>query len=120
MLAIEVIEAADQPDAAGSGNNNGNTSKRILPDAYGFFNTFKRLFVDLILSFHDRDKSRYYFQNQNLISKTAFEVVEIDLGFADEVFYTKAPIMYTIWGCIFRFITSTCTIIVFVLFLIIK
>ncbi|XP_050248146.1 uncharacterized protein LOC126695432 [Quercus robur] len=120
VLAIEVIDAADQPDAAGSGNNNGNTSKRILPDAYGFFNTFRRLFVDLILSFHDRDKSRYYFQNQNLISKTAFEVVEIELGFAYEVFYTKAPIMYTIWGCIFRFITSTCTIIVFVLFLIIE
>uniref|UniRef100_A0A7N2KTM0 DUF4220 domain-containing protein n=1 Tax=Quercus lobata TaxID=97700 RepID=A0A7N2KTM0_QUELO len=77
VLAIEVIEAADQPDAAGSGNNNGNTSKRILPDAYGFFNTFKRLFVDLILSFHDRDKSRYYFQNQNLISKTAFEVSQL-------------------------------------------
>ena len=113
MLAIEVIEAADQPDAAGSGNNNGNTSKRILPDAYGFFNTFKRLFLDLILSFHDRDKSLYYFQNQNLISKTAFEVVEIELGFAYDVFYTKAPIMYTIWGCIFL-------IIVFVLFLIIK
>nr|POF15959.1 hypothetical protein CFP56_42781 [Quercus suber] len=49
VLAIEVIEAADQPDAAGSGNNNGNTSKRTLPDAYGFFNTFKRLFVDFIL-----------------------------------------------------------------------
>ncbi|KAL4650420.1 hypothetical protein ACB092_01G086700 [Castanea dentata] len=119
VLAIEVIEAADQSFAAGNGNNNGDTSKRTLPVAYSFFNTFKRLFVDLILSFHDRDKSRSYFQNLTS-SETAFEVVEIELGFAYDVFYTKAPIISTFMGCIFRFITSSCTIIVFVLFLIIE
>ncbi|XP_030955815.1 uncharacterized protein LOC115977925 [Quercus lobata] len=119
VLAIEVIEAADQSYAAGNGNNNGDASKRTLPVAYSFFNTFKRLFVDLILSFHDRDKSRSYFQNLTS-SETAFEVVEIELGFAYDVFYTKAPIISTFLGCIFRFITSSFTIIVFVFFLIIE
>ena len=119
VLAIEVIEAADQSYAAGNGNNNGDASERTLPVAYSFFNTFKRLFVDLILSFHDRDKSRSYFQNLTS-SETAFEVVEIELGFAYDVFYTKAPIMSTFLGCIFRFITSSFTIIVFVFFLIIE
>ncbi|KAK7822907.1 uncharacterized protein LOC111984922 [Quercus suber] len=119
VLDAEVIEVVDQSYATGNGNNNSDTCQRTLPIAYRFFETFKRLFVDLILSFHDRDKSRSYFQNQNFTSsETAFEVVEIELGFAYDVFYTKAPIIYTVWGCIARFFTSSCTIIVFVLFLI--
>jgi hypothetical protein len=117
VSADEVIEVADEPVAGSTGDNNSiaNTSK-ILPAADMFFQSFKRLFVDLILSFQDRDQSQSYFQN--FTWKDAFKLVEIELGFAYDAFYTKAPIIYTKGGCFCRFITSSFTIIVFVLFLI--
>ncbi|XP_059460687.1 uncharacterized protein LOC132189884 [Corylus avellana] len=114
VSADEVIEVA-----AGSTDDNNSTianTSKILPDADMFFQCFKRLFVDLILSFQDRDQSQSYFQN--FTWEDAFKLVEIELGFAYDAFYTKAPIMYTRCGCFCRFITSSFTIIVFVLFLI--
>jgi hypothetical protein len=123
VLAIEVIEVAEQPvveqPIAGSGeSNSAANARKLLPAADSFFQNFKRLFVDLILSFQDRDKSQSYFQNSTW--KNAFTLVEIELGFGYDAFYTKAPIIYTIWGCICRFITSSLTIIVSVLFLIVE
>ncbi|KAK6939089.1 Protein of unknown function DUF594, partial [Dillenia turbinata] len=76
--------------------------------AYDLFQSFKRLF------FHDRDKSRSFFQR--LSPKDTFEVVEIELGFAYDVFYSKSPVIYTMWGLISRSVTISFTIIVFVLF----
>ncbi|BBG93630.1 Protein of unknown function D [Prunus dulcis] len=76
-----------------------------------------RLYVDLILSFEDRDGSQIFFQNLGS-SETAFKVVEVELGYAYDVFYTKAPIIYTRRGCFFRTVTFSSTCLVFVLFLI--
>jgi hypothetical protein len=116
VLAIEVVEVADQSHA-GSGDNNSTANKgKLLPDAHIFFQNFKRLFVDLILSFQVRDRSQSYFQNSTW--DDAFTLVEMELGFGYDDFYTKAPILYTIWGCVCRFITFSFTIIVFVFFLI--
>ncbi|WJX09336.1 hypothetical protein P8452_00180 [Trifolium repens] len=53
----------------------------------------KLLFADLILSFQDVSESR-----SSLLSgdgKRGFEVMEIELGFMYDVFYTKAPIVYS-------------------------
>ncbi|XP_041017737.1 uncharacterized protein LOC121259962 [Juglans microcarpa x Juglans regia] len=110
VLAIEVIEEADQSRARNVNNNGAANSRTLLLSAYNFFQTFKRLFVDLILSFQDRDHSQSYFKD--LSSEDGFKLVEIELGFAYDVFYTKAPIIYTTWGCIFRFISPSLTIIV--------
>ncbi|KAI3730278.1 hypothetical protein L1987_61447 [Smallanthus sonchifolius] len=93
-----------------------NPDASTLHIADYFFKTlkFKRLFVDLILGFHPRDVSRSFFEKQEY--NTAFEVIEIELGFAYDVFYTKAPIIYTPFGLFFRLATSFITLSVLLTF----
>ncbi|MCD7447909.1 hypothetical protein HAX54_035840 [Datura stramonium] len=86
----------------------GKDKLLLISEAYDQFQTFKRLFVDLILSFQDRDNSRCYFQK--LTSIEAFDVIEAELGFAFDTFYTKAPVVYTPLGCILRVVTFSCTL----------
>ncbi|XP_042515223.1 uncharacterized protein LOC122089552 [Macadamia integrifolia] len=76
---------------------------------------FKRLIVDLILTFHDPDQSRNFFTNTS--SNDAYEVIEIEIGFLYEgcvftVLYTKAAVIHTLKGWIFCF-TSVSSIIFF-------
>lgn len=85
----------------------GNDKLLLISEAFDQFQTFKRLFVDLILSFQDRDNSQSYFRK--LTPKEAFDVIEAELGFAYDTFYTKAPVIYTPLGCILRVVTFSCT-----------
>lgn len=89
-----------------------------LRDAYNFFDDFKRLFADLILSFHDIIKSRSFVQNSNC--DVVFKVIEIELGFIYDVFYTKAVVAYSHMGSFLRFISFLCTVVVFFAFLFIE
>ncbi|GJR15807.1 disease resistance protein [Tanacetum coccineum] len=93
-------------------------ARKNLHIAYYFFETlnFKRLFVDLILGFHPRDESQAFFEKQEW--KTAYEVIEVELGFAYDVLYTKAPIIYTPFGLFFRLMTSFITLSVIFIFFI--
>lgn len=75
----------------------------LISEAFNQFQTFKRLFVDLILSFQDRDYSQSYFQK--LTPKEAFDVIEVELGFAYDTFYTKAPVIYTPLGWAVRVVS---------------
>ncbi|KAL3524731.1 hypothetical protein ACH5RR_013103 [Cinchona calisaya] len=90
--------------------------KKLIAEAHDRFQTFKRLFVDLILSFQDRESSQSYFKK--LYPQQAFDVVEVELGFAFDMFYTKVPIVYTVRGCILRLITFSCTSLALILFVI--
>ncbi|KAJ7963282.1 DUF594 family protein [Quillaja saponaria] len=86
----------------------GNEASRavVLDNASYFFNTFKLLFADLILSFHDVVNSRSFFQN--ISSNQAFQVIEIELGFMYDVFYTKAILVHSFFGGVRRFISFLC------------
>lgn len=86
----------------------------ILLKARSFLNSSRLLFLDLVISLHDRKVSRLFFRNLNPI--TAFRVIEVELGFAYDIFYTKAPINYTRWGFFLHSITSFLTFSVFVAF----
>lgn len=81
--------------------------RQLITEAFDLFQTFKRLFVDLILSFQDRDSSKSYFQR--IEPQQAFAVVEVELGFAFDILYTKAPLVYSLTGCILRLLTFSCT-----------
>uniref|UniRef100_A0A2N9J6H7 DUF4220 domain-containing protein n=1 Tax=Fagus sylvatica TaxID=28930 RepID=A0A2N9J6H7_FAGSY len=65
----------------------------MIPDAtslqcaYKLFKTFKQLFSDLILSIQDIKNSQSYFQKVQF--EEAFKVIEIELGFMYDLFYTK-------------------------------
>ncbi|KAK9073644.1 hypothetical protein SSX86_006238 [Deinandra increscens subsp. villosa] len=76
---------------------------KVISQAHDLFQTFKRLFVDLILTFVDRDGSQSYFRHLN--SGEAFHVVEIELGFAFHMLYTKAYVVYTFRGLMLRLFT---------------
>ncbi|KAK1296206.1 hypothetical protein QJS10_CPB15g01333 [Acorus calamus] len=103
---IKVEKEPDLAEEVGSiedeGNNISSTSNEseILREAHNLYQTFRRLIVDQILSFHDRNKSKSIFMK--LDAKQAFKVIEVELSFIYEDLYTKAPLVYTVPGVCFR------------------
>ncbi|KAL4625422.1 hypothetical protein ACB092_05G024500 [Castanea dentata] len=87
-----------------------------LQDAYMFFKTFKQLFADLILSIQDKVNSQSFFQKASC--EEAFKVIEVELGFMFDVFFTKAFLVYSLKGCLLRLISSSSTVVVLLVFLI--
>ncbi|PON93455.1 hypothetical protein TorRG33x02_107330 [Trema orientale] len=85
-----------------------------LVTAHDLLHVFKRLFVELILGFDEREKSRSLFRGISL--EKAFKVVEIELGFVYDMLYTKATVIYLLQGCCLRFISFVCTLGVLVFF----
>ncbi|XP_042505487.1 uncharacterized protein LOC122082056 [Macadamia integrifolia] len=97
------------------GSESNLTDAEVLPKAYEFFETFKRLFADLILSGDDRKKSREFFQDTS--SRTSFKVIEVELGFIYDLLYSKAALIYSLLGLILRCISFLSIIILLVAFL---
>ncbi|KAJ3679721.1 hypothetical protein LUZ60_017732 [Juncus effusus] len=99
-------------------NNDENHTKKdygeIVCKAYEFFQTFKRLFVDLILSFENRKESQDYFLH--LQANEAYKVIEVELYFMYDILHTKANVIHTWYGWLFRLTTFICTIAALVLF----
>lgn len=89
--------------------------EELVRKAFHLFKKFQCLFVDLILSFQDRDESQCFFHK--IDCEKAFQVIEIELGFAYDVFYTKAPAVYGGWGHILRLMTISATLISLATFL---
>ena len=91
-----------------------NTGAEIR-DAFLLFKIFNSLFlnqkVDLFISHFG-----YYPNFPN--SQTAWKTIEDELGYAYDVYYTKAPLLFTAWGFLFRLFSFTSIVFVFVLFLI--
>ncbi|GMY34756.1 hypothetical protein FCV25MIE_29998 [Fagus crenata] len=89
-----------------------------LQDAFIFFKTFKQLFADLILSIQDKVNSQSFFQKASCYE--AFKVIEVELGFMFDVFYTKAFKVYSLKGCLLRLISFSSTVSVLLAFFIMK
>ncbi|XP_043694609.1 uncharacterized protein LOC122645364 [Telopea speciosissima] len=88
--------------------------EEVLYGAYHFFQTFKRLFVDLILTFQDRNYSRSIFCK--CPSSQAYKMIETELSYAYDMLYTKALVAHTPLGRIFRGISCCSILIAFCLF----
>lgn len=91
---------------------------KILSQAHEFFHTFKRLVVDLILTFHDRNESQSFFLKLSPLK--AFQLIEIELSFIYDVLYTKSTVIHTIVGVFFRSITFFSILSALLLFIFIK
>ncbi|KAJ7944710.1 Protein of unknown function (DUF594) [Quillaja saponaria] len=74
----------------------------VVARAHHYFNRFKRLIVDLILSFRERNESRDVFLH--LKPTDALRVIEVELNFIYQVLYTKVQVVHTILGYLFRFL----------------
>uniref|UniRef100_A0A0A9GA70 DUF4220 domain-containing protein n=1 Tax=Arundo donax TaxID=35708 RepID=A0A0A9GA70_ARUDO len=82
--------------------------------AHRFFHTFRRLFVDLILSFQDRIDSLAFFRRLEM--EQAFKVVEIELVLMYESLHSKAPVIHGRLGRGLRVLTLAAPVVSLVLF----
>ncbi|KAK7828893.1 hypothetical protein CFP56_029856 [Quercus suber] len=64
-----------------------------LVTAYDLIYIFKRLFVDLIRGFDDRDNSQSLFKK--ISWNKAFKVIEMELGFMYNMLYNKATVIHS-------------------------
>ncbi|KAJ9540731.1 hypothetical protein OSB04_027237 [Centaurea solstitialis] len=95
---VKVEEVAAEPPLPVILASRESPCKEVL-EAYDLFQTFKRLFVDLILTYEDRDRSTSYFRRLDS-AREAFRAVEIENGFAYDKLYTKAAAVYTSMGLV--------------------
>ena len=79
----------------------------LIPDAdtlqaaHTFFQTFKLLFAGIDLSKEYKLKSKSFFQRASI--EDAFKVIEVELGFMYDLFYTKAFMIFSRWGGLLHF-----------------
>ncbi|GLT63499.1 hypothetical protein SLA2020_360610 [Shorea laevis] len=78
------------------------------------FKNLKYLFADLILDFQDREHSHLIISSKS--PEDAFKLVAIELGLMYDVLYTKANIVYSRSGIVFRCITCLSSIAALVAF----
>lgn len=99
-----------------------DTRKSVEARAYDFFLIFRRLFVNVILSFKERRLSQAFFVRDTDTEETttsireAFEVIEVELNFIYDMVYTKAPVAYTTCGWVLRCICSCCLVAALLIF----
>ncbi|KAI3724675.1 hypothetical protein L2E82_36460 [Cichorium intybus] len=104
---IVKVEEVAEPPLPTINHAYSQRSGREVHEAYNLFQTFKRLFVGLILTYQDRDRSTSYFRH--LDSSQAFHAVEIELGFIYDMLYTKTSVVYSNKGLVRR---ATCVLLI--------
>ncbi|KAF7001232.1 hypothetical protein CFC21_016943 [Triticum aestivum] len=90
-----------------------NRSKSLESQAFDFFLIFRRLFVNLILSYKERKISQAYFLDRKDVTDSpakAFQVIEVELNFIYDMVYTKAPVAHSKAGSVLRFLASACLV----------
>ncbi|CAL9135834.1 unnamed protein product, partial [Musa textilis] len=88
--------------------------KELIFGAYRFFQTVKRLTVDLMLSFQDRIESQTFFLK--LGATQAFFVVDVELSLLHDILHTKAVHVHTLLGRLVRTLSLSLVVLAFVLF----
>ncbi|KAG6488329.1 hypothetical protein ZIOFF_057097 [Zingiber officinale] len=86
----------------------------VISMGYHFFQIFKRLTVDLMLSFQDRIESQNFFLR--LKPEQAFQVVEVELSFLHDILNTKAVHVHNTRGRITRVASLSMAILALLLF----
>ncbi|KAI4331306.1 hypothetical protein MLD38_029502 [Melastoma candidum] len=108
VTADEVVEIQVHEDlSALEGKSGPRGAEEELQQAYRLFRVFRRLFVELILSEDDKNASLAIFRNRQWLS--AFNVVEIELGFVYDILHTKAMVLYNHGGTYRRLVTLVIT-----------
>ncbi|XP_062223793.1 uncharacterized protein LOC133922454 [Phragmites australis] len=79
----------------------------IVTDASRFFVIFKRLFVNLILSFQERTRSQATFLR--LAPDQAYKIIEIELSLMYDTLHSKAAVIHTWYGRLSRCMTLLST-----------
>ncbi|KAK7846274.1 hypothetical protein CFP56_008161 [Quercus suber] len=88
-------------------------------DGFDVYSTFVKKFPKFRPLFQNQKMMRYAGEGKALKKldfQKVFKTIEIYLGLAYDDFYTKAPLFSKAWVCIFRCITFSSTVFVFVFF----
>ncbi|KAF5733915.1 hypothetical protein HS088_TW16G00356 [Tripterygium wilfordii] len=91
----------------------------ILRDGIYFFNIFKKLFANQILSFQDVKISQSFFHDNDMNSEKAFKMIEVELGLMYDILYTKTALSYTWLANFLRLVSLSFIIFAFVAFMLI-
>ncbi|XP_030945746.1 uncharacterized protein LOC115970225 [Quercus lobata] len=83
----------------------------VVTYAYKYFKIFRGLIVDLIFSFRERNESRNFFQQRT--AEEALQVIELELNFIYEAFYTKVVVVHSKIGYIFRIVSILFVLVAF-------
>ena len=86
----------------------------VVTYAYHYFQKFKGLIVDIIFSYRERNESRDFFLNRN--AEDALKLIELELNFIYEAFYTKVLVVHSLTGYIFRLISIVLILVAYGLF----
>ncbi|KAB2637469.1 hypothetical protein D8674_028003 [Pyrus ussuriensis x Pyrus communis] len=86
----------------------------VVRHAYHFYEIFRGLIVDLIFSFHEGFESRAFFHDRS--AEETFRLIAIELNFMYEALFTKAVVVHSKLGCLFRAISFTAVFIALVFF----
>ncbi|KAI4328773.1 hypothetical protein L6164_021103 [Bauhinia variegata] len=78
------------------------TDLQVVRDGYNFFDIFKGLVVDMKYSMNFRKETQDYFSSRT--AEDALKVLEVELNFIYDVFYTKVWILRSKLGYFFRFV----------------
>ncbi|KAM0952402.1 hypothetical protein DsansV1_C03g0036011 [Dioscorea sansibarensis] len=100
---IEVVKEPESKPRALHTNVEEISNVMLLSKARYFFKTFKRLTVDLILTFHDRNESQSFFLKRS--PAQAFKLIEFELSFIYEDLFTKATALHSVAGPFLRLLT---------------
>ncbi|TXG68390.1 hypothetical protein EZV62_003325 [Acer yangbiense] len=109
-----LITSAVPKPATVLGTESLETGASDLQVAYFLFQRFRYLFADLILGTRERKDSCSLIENKS--SEDAFKLIAIELGFMYDLLYTKATIVYSRLGILFRVISFIASVTALVLF----
>ncbi|XP_028786369.1 uncharacterized protein LOC114742262 [Neltuma alba] len=88
----------------------------LVQKAFSFFLKFQGLVVDMIYSIKDRHHSRRYFESKS--AEEALILIEVQLNFMYEAFYTKASVIrqywFWFWGKFVSLMSITATLVLFI------
>ncbi|XP_044485440.1 uncharacterized protein LOC123211008 [Mangifera indica] len=91
---------------------------QLYLDAYFLFNRLQYLFSNLLLSLSERTDCYDIIHSKS--AKDAFALVAIELGFMYDVLFTKATLVYSLWGILLRsisFLSSVAALTLFKIFI---
>ncbi|MED6121797.1 hypothetical protein PIB30_033518 [Stylosanthes scabra] len=93
----------------------------FLHMGYSLFPLLKRLYSDQSLTFSEGQRSHSFLvvkRSRGRESTFAFKVVEVQLGFLYDMLYTKAPVIYSLKGLVFRLISFLSIVSALVIFVV--
>ncbi|XP_056169031.1 uncharacterized protein LOC130138593 [Syzygium oleosum] len=111
MMQEPNIESRD----AGEQNKTDLDDREVIITAFFYFTTFKGILVELPLHLSQMNESFEFF-GRMITAKDAFRVIEAELNFFYDVLYTKAAVVQSPTGYLFRAISIGSVVTAFALF----